>query len=63
MWQDWNITTLGGVLLVYNFTAVVIFDMTREDNILSGFYLISSSEGPILPVEFRGEVVRFNRLG
>ena len=54
---------LGGVLCVFNDRAVVLFDMTREDNILSGCYLLASAGGNDLPVEFRGKVERTVRSG
>ena len=62
-WQNWNIAIFGDVLFVFSDRAVVLFDMTREDNILSGCYLLASASGSDLPVEFRGEVERVVRSG
>lgn len=53
----------GRILFVFNDRAVVLFDMTREDNILSGCYLLVSASGNDLPVEFRGDVERMVRSG
>lgn len=53
----------GKILYIFNRSAVVLFDMSRKDNILSGFYLAAKKNAPSLPVEFRGGMERVHASG
>ncbi|KAH9285088.1 E3 ubiquitin-protein ligase HECTD1 [Echinococcus granulosus] len=53
-WQGWYIIIFGNFLFIYNDSAVVLFDINREDNTLCGLYLTSSKNN--FPIEFRGEM-------
>ncbi|VDM35579.1 unnamed protein product, partial [Hydatigera taeniaeformis] len=53
-WHGWSIVIFGNFLFIYNSSAIVLFDINREDNTLCGLYLTSSKDKS--PVEFRGEM-------